>query len=85
MADNEYVAKTELKAALKESAERTVGLLVNELGTRFDDVNQRLDRMDATLVNHGKQIAAGARAISGLHEWVGKADADRTLRLWSKV
>src|ERR1019366_857997 len=30
------------------------------------------------LVQHGKQLAAGARAIAGFNEWVGKADADYT-------
>ena len=35
-----------------------------------------MDRIDATLVNHGKQIGAGARSIAGFNEWVSKADAD---------
>ena len=38
----------------------------------FGEVNQRPDRIDATLVNHGKQLAAGARAIAEFNEWVGK-------------
>lgn len=78
MGDNDYVTKGELKAALKESAEWTVHLLIDEMGIRFGEVNQRLDRIDATLVNHGKQLAAGARAIAGFSEWMGKADADYT-------
>ena len=73
---NDYVTKDDLKAALKESAEWTTNLLLGELGTRFNEVNLRLDRIDATLVNHGKQLAAGARAIAGFSEWAGKADAD---------
>jgi len=71
-----YVTKDDLKAALKESAEWTTNLLLGELGTRFNEVNQRLDRIDATLVNHTKQLAAGARAIAGFSEWSSKADAD---------
>ena len=50
--------------------------LETEMGQRFDRVDVRLDRIDATLVLHGKQLGAGARAIAGLSEWVGKADAD---------
>lgn len=72
----EYVTKDDLKTALKESAEWTVQLLISEMGTRFGEVNQRLDRIDATLVLHGKQLSSGARAIAGFNEWVGKADAD---------
>lgn len=75
---NEYVTKDDLKAALRESAEWTVQLVLGEMGTRFGEVNQRLDRIGASLVLHGKELAAGARAIAGLNEWVGKADADYT-------
>ena len=76
MGDNDYVTKGELKAALRESAEWMVRLLIDEMGIRFGEVNQRLDRIDATLINHGKQLAAGARAIAGFSEWMGKANAD---------
>lgn len=76
--DNDHVTADELKAALKESAEWTVQLLITEMGTRFGEVNQRLDRIDVTLIHHGKQLGAGARAIAGFNEWVGKADADYT-------
>ena len=76
MGDNDNVTKGELKAALRESAGWMVRLLIDEIGIRFGEVNQRLDRIDATLVNHGKQLAAGARAIAGFAEWMGKANAD---------
>lgn len=46
------------------------------MGIRFGEVNQRLDRIDGTLTNHGKQIAPGARSIAGFNEWTSKADAD---------
>jgi hypothetical protein len=71
-----YASKDDLKEALRESAEWITSMLLGELGNRFNEVNQRLDRIDATLVNHGKQIAAGARAIAGFNEWTSKADAD---------
>lgn len=62
---SEYVTKDDLKIALRESAQWMVDLLVTEMGIRFGEVNQRLDRMDATLTNHGRQIAAGTKAIAG--------------------
>lgn len=68
----EYVTNSDLRSAL----DGAVQTIITEMGIRFGEVNQRLDRMDATLVMHGKQMAAGARAIAGFTEWVGKADAD---------
>jgi hypothetical protein len=73
---SDYVTKDDLKAALKETAEWTVQLLVSEMSVRFSEVNQRLDRMEATLVQHGKQLAAGTRVLASFNEWMGKADAD---------
>ena len=51
-------------------------ILITEMGIRFGEVNKRLDRMDATLNLHGKQMAAGTKAIAGFSEWVSKADSD---------
>lgn len=73
MSDN-YVTKDDLKYAL----EAAVQTIITEMGIRFGEVTQRLDRIDATMVNHGKQLAAGARSIAGFGEWVSKADADYT-------
>jgi hypothetical protein len=85
MSDNDYVRKTDLQLALDATKrdlqfalDGAVRTIITEMGIRFGEVNQRLDRMDATFVNHGKQLAAGAWAIAGLNEWVGKADADYT-------
>lgn len=71
-----YATKADLKVTLKESAEWVANMVITEMGIRFGEVNQRLDRIDATLVNHSKQIAAGARSIAGFTEWASKADAD---------
>jgi hypothetical protein len=83
--NNEYVTKTDLKAALQESAAWTVDLLLTEMGnrfgevnTRFEEVNHRLDRIDATLVLQGKELKKGAQIIAAFNEWMGKADADYT-------
>ena len=46
------------------------------MGIRFGEVNERLDRVDATLTSHTKLLAAGTRAIAGFAEWQSKADAD---------
>jgi hypothetical protein len=54
---------------VKESLERGVHSF-------RDEVIGRLDRIDATLTNHGKLIAAGTRTIAGFTEWTSKADAD---------
>src|ERR1019366_1013185 len=62
MAD--YVTKDQLKPELKFALDGAVQTIISEMGVRFGEVNQRLDRMDATLVNHGKQLASGARAIA---------------------
>ena len=76
--------KTDLKTELKTSLEKTmrsalegaVETLITEMGIRFGEVNRRLDRIEATSVSYGKQLAAGGRSIAGLNEWIGKADAD---------
>jgi hypothetical protein len=68
----DFVTKKDLASAL----DGAVQTIVTEIGIRFGEVSQRLDRVDATLVEHGKQVAAGAQALAGLNEWVGKADAD---------
>ena len=62
---SDYVTKDDLKTALKFAVDGAVETIITEMGIRFGEVNQRLDRIDATLVNHGKQLAAGARAIAG--------------------
>ena len=72
MAD--YVTKTDLQFAL----DGAVQTIITEMGVRFSEVNQRLDRIDATLILHGKQLGAGARSIASLTEWTAKADADYT-------
>jgi hypothetical protein len=51
---SDYVTKTDLQFAL----DGAVQTIITEMGIRFGEVNQRLDRIDATLVNHGKQIGA---------------------------
>jgi len=50
--------------------------LETEMHTEFGEVKLRLDRLDATLTLHGRQLGAGARAIASLVEWTSKADAD---------
>ena len=85
MSVNDYVTKTDLHLALNATKtdlqfalDGAVQTIITEMGIRFGEVNQRLDRIDVTLVSHGNQLAAGARAIAGFNEWVGKADADYT-------
>jgi hypothetical protein len=73
---DDSISKEELKAALRESANRTAELLIREMGTRFAELTQRLDRMDSTLANLTKHVAAGTSAIAGSTEWTSKADAD---------
>lgn len=68
--------KSELKTDFREAITSAVELLITEMGIRFAEVNGRLDRVDATLQMHGKQIAAGTKAIAALTEWSSKADAD---------
>jgi hypothetical protein len=65
----------EVKSELKFALDGAVQTIISEMGVRLGEVNQRLDRMDATLVNHGKQLASGAQAIAGFKEW-WEADAD---------
>jgi len=57
--------------------ESAVQTLLTELRIRFGEVNQRLDRMDATLTNDARQLSAGARSIAGLAQWTAKAEVDR--------
>ena len=64
------------KADLQFALDGAVRSIINEISARFAEVAQRLDRIDSTLVLHGRQMAAGSRAMAGIHEWVGKADAD---------
>jgi len=69
------------ESALKEQGrlfENLFDSLKSEMHQEFGEVKARLDRADATLVQHGKQLAGGARALAGFNEWVGKADADYT-------
>ena len=61
---------------MRETEERILSAILGEMGTRFGEVNGRLDRMDATLHMHGKMIAAGTKTIAGFTEWTGKADSD---------
>jgi hypothetical protein len=51
------VSKEELRTALRESANRTVELLVHEMGVRFAEVNQRLDRVRAELAELKLRVA----------------------------
>jgi len=83
MSDN--ITKADLDAALSNYATKAdlqfalngaVQTIITELGVRFGEVNSRLDRMDATLVSHGRQISNGARSIADFNGWVGKADED---------
>jgi hypothetical protein len=67
-----------IRVELRNSLDRVVDTMITEMGVRFGEVNGRLDRIDATLVNHAKQLGAGTRAIAGLTEWTSKADADYT-------
>ena len=60
---------------LKE-VHRLTALSRNLWNIRFSEVGQRLDRMDATLTNLGKQLAAGTRTIAGFTEWISNADGD---------
>jgi hypothetical protein len=71
--DKDWI-RTELRTGL----DRVVDTMITEMGVRFGEVNGRLDRIDATLVNHTKQLASGARSIAGFTEWTSKADADYT-------
>ena len=67
-----------IRAELRTGLDRVVDTVITEMGVRFGEVNGRLDRIDATLVNHAKQLGGGTRAIAGLTEWTSKADADYT-------
>ena len=66
--EDQYVTKDDLDAALRKFGEWITNLLINEMSTRFGEVNQHLARIDATLVNHGKQVGASVRVLGGLSE-----------------
>jgi hypothetical protein len=70
--------KADLRSDFRSALDGAVQTIITEMGIRFGEVNQRLDRMDATLVLHGKQLGAGARSIASLTEWVSKSDPDYT-------
>jgi hypothetical protein len=81
----DYVTKSDLQTALEANKEdfrfaldAAVQTIITEMGIRFGEVNKRLDRMDATLIEHGKQLGAGGRSLAALNEWIGTADADYT-------
>jgi len=63
---------------MRETTDRALNAILSEMGTRFGEVNGRLDRMDATLQVQAKQIAGGTKAIAGFTEWISKSDADYT-------
>lgn len=69
--DKQWILET-----MRSMLDGAVETMITEMGVRFGEVNGRLDRIDATLVLHGRQLAAGTRAIAGFNEWIGKADAD---------
>ena len=66
----------QIRALIRGALDAAVVSIGTEMGTRFGEVNAHLARIDATLTNLGKQVAAGTRAIAGFTEWIGKADAD---------
>jgi hypothetical protein len=66
----------QIRGLVREALDGAVVSIITEMSTRFSEVNGRLDRMDATLTNLGRQVAAGTRAIAGFTEWISKADAD---------
>jgi hypothetical protein len=66
----------QIRTLIREALDGAVVSIGTEMSTRFGEVTGRLDRMDATLANVGKQVAAGTRAIAGFTEWTSKADAD---------
>jgi hypothetical protein len=66
----------QIRVLVREALDGAVVSIGTEMSTRFGEVNGRLDRMDATLTNLGKQVAAGTRAIAGFTEWISKADTD---------
>ena len=80
----QFQALSALVESVKDSLEREIDGVRQTLKDGFAHVNQRLDRIDATLTNHARQIAAGTRSIAGFTEWAGKADADY-IRLLAEV
>jgi len=72
----ENITTTDLQFALDGAVKR----IITEMASRFGEVNQRLDRIDATLMHHGKRLASGARVIAGFNGWVGKGPR----RLWAR-
>jgi hypothetical protein len=68
------LTEDDLRGALDNVFDR----IRTEMRIRFAEVTTRLDRMDATLAEHGKQLASYQRAIAGCNEWMAKTDADYT-------
>jgi hypothetical protein len=58
---------------MKESLEREIHSFRDDVQTRFTKVDGRLDRMDATLANLGKQVAAETELLRGF-EAFGRGD-----------
>ncbi len=56
------------KQDLLDMEERILGGVLRYMGTRFDEVNGRLDRAAATIQLQAKQIAGGTKAIAGFSE-----------------
>ena len=45
-----------------------------EMNSKFAEVNQKFDRLEAVLRRHSSIIASGTFAIAGLNKWVGTSD-----------
>jgi hypothetical protein len=71
-------SENRLRVFMRETTDHLLDAILSEMGTRFGEVNARLDRVDATLQVQAKQIAGGTKAIAGFTEWISKADADYT-------
>ena len=56
----------QIRGLIREALDGAVVAIGAEMSVRFGEVTGRLDRMDATLTNRGKQVAAGTRAIRRL-------------------
>ena len=65
LADSLSDSEDRLRAFMRETTDRALNAILSEMGTRFGEVNGRLDRMDATLQVQAKQIAGGTKAIAG--------------------
>ena len=66
------------KSWIDARLEMFLDALISELRIRFGETNGRLDRIDAKLTLHSKDIAAGTKKIAGFQEWTSEADADYT-------